>query len=452
MAGPYGADRELAIRAEVVADQPTPQAYVKLAHVLVSDDRAPDAAAALAVCLTGLARFDGNAELLVEAGGAARALGRIDQAIGFYERALHATRELDTVTALRLGKLYAERIQRLASGGRPSAANDAWREALRFTARVASTHPHSVWQQAAAIAESALGRGLASQGMLSEAKHALTASIERAPSVDAYETLVTIDVQTDRYADAERWADEAISLLGDRTVGDRYLRAKLERLAADSLRRAGKDRAAAARYLDAMRTWASLGDRKDLPRSVAAERELDTGRAMWWLGDPAKAVDLAMQALENDSDSEEVATGAVAFLLEVGRYRDALDAFHRSLGEPGISEYHKIYMSLWIVGAASRAGEPRDRLASEYLAGRKGDAWAERLARMASGKLTFAQLRPLATTGPRRAELTFYGAILGVDPAAATPEGRHKLFEEVVAAHMVLDAEYDLARVYLLQP
>lgn len=452
LAGPYGADRELAIRAEVVAEQPTAQAYAKLARALAADEHAADAAAGLAVSLTGLARFPDNPGLLVEAGGDARALGRIDQAIGLYERALHATRELDTVTALRLGKLYAERIQRLARGGRPSAANDAWREALRFTAKVASSHPHSVWQQAAAIAESALGRGLASQGMLDEAKHALTASLERAPSVDAYETLVTIDVQTDRYADASRWAQEALSLLGDRTVGDRYLRAKLERLAADSLRRAGQDRAAAAQYLESLRSWASLGERKDLPRSVVAERELDTSRAMWWLGDPGKSVDLAMQALEHDPESEELATGAVAFLLEIGRYRDALDAFHRSLGEAAISEYHKIYMSLWIVGAAARAGEPRDRLASDYLAGRKGDAWAERLARVASGTLTFAELRPLATTGPRRAELAFYGAILGVDPAAATPAGRHKLFAEVVAAHMVLDAEYDLARMYLQQP
>lgn len=452
LAGPYGADRELAMRAEVIAEQPTPQAYAKLARVLASDERAPDAAAALAVCLTGLARFEGNPELLVEAGGDARALGRIDQAIAFYERALHATDELDTVTALRLGKLYAERIQRLASGGRPTAANDAWREALRFTAKVASSHPHTVWQQAAAIAESALGRGLASQGMLDEAKHALTASLERAPSVDAYETLVTIDVQTDRYADASRWAHEALSLLGDRTVGDRYLRAKLERLAGDSLRRAGQDKAAVAQYLDSLRSWASLGERKDLPRSVVAERELDTSRAMWWLGDPGKAIDLAMQALEHDPESEELATGAVAFLLEIGRYRDALDAYHRSLGESAISEFHKIYMSLWIVGAAVRAGEPRDRLATEYLAGRRGDAWAERLAKLASGRMTFAELRPLATTGPRRAELAFYGAILGADPAAATPAGRHKLFEEVVAAHMVLDAEYDLARVYLQQP
>jgi tetratricopeptide (TPR) repeat protein len=452
LTGSYGVDRDLTIRAEVVADQPTAEAYARLASALRTDESAPDAAAALSVCLSGLAKFPGDPELSTAAGGDARALGRIDQAIALYEQALHATGEIDAAVALRLGKLYAERIQRLANGGRPSAANEAWHQALSFTDKVASAHPHEVWQQTAAIAESALGRGLASQGMLDDAKHALAASLERAPSIDAYETLVTIDVQTDRYADAQKWAQEGIALLGDRTTGDRYRRAKLERLAGDSLRRAGKDRPAAERYLESLRTWALLGDSKDLPRSIAAERELDMSRTMWSLGDPGKAVDLAMQALDRDPDSEQLATNAVAFLIEAGRYRDALDAYHRSLGEPTISEYHKVYMSLWVVGEASRTGEPRDPLATEYLSRRKGDVWYEKLAQLAAGKLAFTEVRPLATTGPRRAELAFYGATLGFDPAAATPAGRHKLLADVVAAHLVLDAEYDLARMYLQQP
>jgi tetratricopeptide (TPR) repeat protein len=198
--------------------------------------------------------------------------------------------------------------------------------------------------------------------------------------------------------------------------------------------------------------WALLGDNDDLPRAIIAERELDMSRAMWWLGDPGKAIDLAMQALEHDPSSEELATNAVAFLIETGRYRDALDAYHASLGEPAISEYHKTYMSLWIIGEAVRTGEPRDRLASDYLASRKGEVWHEKLAQLAAGKLAIAEVRPLATTGPRRAELAFYGAVLGFDPVAATPAGRHKLLEEMVAAQLIFDAEYDLARRYLSRP
>jgi tetratricopeptide (TPR) repeat protein len=452
LSGGYGADRELALRAEVVADQPTADAYGALAAALRRDDHEPDSAGALAVCRSGLARFPGDPGLLAAAGGDARALGRIEQAIAFYQQALHASDEVDTAVALRLGKLYAERIDRLATGGRPGAASAAWRDALRFTASAASNHPHTVWQQAAAIAQTALGRGLASQGMIADAEHLLTASLERAPSIDAYEALVTIDVQTERYADAQRWARAGLAMLGERTTGDRYRRAKLERLAAEALRRAGKARSAAGAYVESLRTWASLGDSKDLPRAIAAERELDMGRAMWWLGDPDKAVELAMQALDRDPQSEDLAANAVAFLIEAGRYRDALDAYHKTLGEPAIGEYHKVYMSLWIIGEAVRTGQPRDRLAGEYLASRRGDLWYEKLAQLASGKLGLAELRAGATTGPRRAELAFYGAILGLDPTAATPAGRHKLLEDVVAAHLVLDAEYDLARRYLALP
>ena len=448
----YGSDRELAIRAEVVADQPTADAYGALAGALRIDERVPDPQAALAVCLAGLARFPGDPALLAAAGGDARELGRIDQAIELYERAARATGDVDTGVALRLGKLYADRIQRLATAGRPSAANDAWRAAERFTTQVAVRHPHSVWQQTTAVAESALGRGLASQGMLADAKHLLAASLERAPSVDAYETLVTIEVQTDRYADAQKWAQEAIAMLGSESTGDRYRRAKIERLAGDSLRRARRPRPAAAQYLDSLRTWASIGESKDLPRLIAAERELDMGRTMWALGDPAKAVELTMQAIDRAPESEELATNAVAFLIQAGRYRDALDAVHTSLGEPAISEYHKVYMCLWVIGEAVRTSQPRDRLASDYLASRHGDVWYEKLAQLATGRIAFADLRALATTGPRRAELAFYGAVLGLDPAAATPAGRAKLLQAVVAARLVLDAEYDLARMYLQQP
>jgi tetratricopeptide (TPR) repeat protein len=445
----YGGDRDLSSRAELVAEHPTAASYARLASELAGDEHDPDAAAALAVCAAGLARFPADPSLLSAAGSSARSLGRIDQPIALYERALHATGELDAMVALRLGGLYAERIQRLASGGRPSAANDAWHAALAFTAHSASVHPHAVWQHAAAIAESALGRGLASQGMIDDAEHVLTASLERAPLIDAYETLVMIDIQTDRYADAHRWAEAAITMTGDRTTADRYRRAKLQRLAAESLRRAGRGRAAIVRYLDSLRTWTSLGDDKDLPRAIAAERKLEMSRAMWGLGDAGKAADLAMRALDHDPRSEDLATNAVAFLIQAHRYRDALDAFHRSLGQPAISDYHKTYMSLWIIGEALRAGEPRDPLAIEYLHGRRGDTWHERLAQLATGKLGFAEIRSLATTGPRRAELAFYGATLGLGPGATTPAGRHKLLEEVVAARLVLDAEYDLARMYL---
>lgn len=458
--GNFGLDRELAARAEIVAEKPTADAFIDLAATLRNHEQTADPAAALSVCLSGLAKYPKEVDLLVAAATDARALGRIEQAIVLYEQALAGTTEVDTATALRLGRLYGDRIGRLASGGRPGAANDAWRDVLKFTSKEARQNPHTVWQQAAAIAESALGRGLATQGLVRDARHALTASLERAPSIEAYETLTMIEVQTDRFNEAQQWAAGGISLLGDQTIGDRYRRAKLERLAADGLRASGRTHEAASKYLDALRSWASLGETKELPRPIAAERALDVGRVMWWLGTLAsdkpgehtgKAIDSVIDAVEMDADTPAIPAGAVAFLIETGQFRDAIEAYHRGLGSSA-SDFYKVYMTLWIAGETKRRGEPLDRLASEYLASRHGDTWYELLARAATGRVSFEVLRTAATTGPRRAELAFYGAVLGFHPEAATAAGRKKLLEQVVAAQVVLDAEYDLARAYLAAP
>jgi tetratricopeptide (TPR) repeat protein len=447
-----GSDRELAIRAEMVAEAPSPGAYVELASVLRTHEHLPDPAAALAVATSGLARYPDDPTLLASAGTDAKALGRVDQAIALYERALRGGREVDAAAALRLGKLYAERIARLATNGRPNAAAAAWQAVLGYTGRAAKHRPHMVWQQAEAIAETALGKGLASQGFVRDGRGALKQSLERAPSIDAYETLATLDIQTDRYRDAGRWADSGIALLGDASLGDRYRRAKIERLAGDALRRAGKPREAAGRYLDAMRTWSSLGTDDDLPKNVVAERRLDFARSWWWLGDVGRAVDDTMRAVEADPESASIVAGAVAFLIETGRYRDALDAFHRGVGEPDVGELYKVYMSLWIVAEGRRLGEQRDPIAVDYLTSRRGDLWYELLAKAATGRITFDELRAAATTGPRKGELAFYGAMLGLDPEATTLPGKQKLLKQAIDAKVIFDAEYDLARRYLAAP
>ena len=447
-----GYDRELRVHADAVADQPSANAYVDLAKLLRNDQHAPDANAALGVCLAGLKHYPADAALLAAAADHASALGRIDQPIALFEQALEAQGgEVDATIAYRLGKLYAERIARLAYGGRPSAAATAWHEVARFADAEARRAPRDVWAQVEANAETALGKGLLSQGAIAAAEQTLAAALDHAPSIDAYETLVTIHDKTDRYASAIRYAQRGMRLLGE-TTGDRYHRAKLDRLAGDAAHAGGRDRDALAFYLDALKSWDLLGMDRDLPRSIAAERKLEAGRALWALGRPNDAVDFALKAIDTDTESPTIAAGAVAFLLVVGRYHDALDAYHRGLGDPAVSEYYKVYMSLWVLAAGRRAGEPRDRLAYDDLASRHGDLGYERVAEAATGRLELAALRADATTAPRRAELAFYGAVLGLDPDAATPDGARRKLVEVVSARLVMDAEYDLARAFLTKP
>ena len=445
-----GTDRELAIRAEILADQPTPDSYAELARALRTDKEAPDPAAALAVCLRGLRDFPDDTGLLADAAGDAATLGRVAQPIALYEAAVqHSKGELDNALALRLGKLYAQRIASLANGGRPRAAASAWHDLAKLTDRENRRAPRDVWRQVAALGEASLGRGLVSQGQLADAERTLKSSLGRAPSVEAYETLVTIYLKTGRTDAAARTAADGIELLGGDSAGDRYHRARLERLAGDVAREARRPREAAALYLDSIRLWSSLGKNDELPRNIVAERELEIARGFHDLGDSDKAVDLALDAIDSEPDSPQVARAAVAFLLEIGRAGDAEDALHRALGTAELAELDKVYMCLWSLGDARHRGAAPDRLAMDYLAGRTGDLWYDQLAEAATGRRDFASLRAAATTASRQAELAFYGTVLGLDPAAATPAAAREKLEDVVRAGMVLDAEYDLARRYL---
>jgi hypothetical protein len=445
-----GQSKELQIRAELVAERPTPDHYSDLAELLRDDKDNADAAAALAVCLAGLAKFPTDADLLASAATDAATLGRVDQPIELYEAAIKAQGgDVDSALALRLGKLYAERIARLAFGGRPAAAKKEWQELERSTRHRKS--PPQVWSVVAAGAETALGRGLLSQGKLREAERELVASLDRSPSIDAYETLATIHFKTDRLSSASRYANAGIALLGE-TKGDQVRRAKLARIAADVARVDGRSRDAATLYLDAMRTWGSLGADSELPLAIRGERKLEFARSLWFVGESGKAINLVFDGIDADPSNAANYASAVAFLISVGAYADALDIVHRALTQADISEFYRVYMCLWVIAEAKHRNEPRDRQAVDFLASRQGDLWYELLAKAATGRVELAQLTAAANTGPRQAELAFYRVTLGLDAEAQSPAGAKKLLEQVVSARLVMDAEYDLARRYLSRP
>lgn len=437
-----GEDRQLRERAQAAAQQPSVETYGELARLLRTEDhQAPDHAAALAIAFAGIDKFPGDPTLPALAADAAASLGRVEQPIALYELALARGAQLDPPTALRIGKLYSARIARLAFGGRPTAATTAWNDLST------KSRPGTPWAQVNAVAETALGRGLLSQGRIDDAEHALVASLDHAPSIDAYETLTQIYWKTDRLASASRTATAGLALLGD-TSGDRYRKAKLERISGDVMRAAGKTREANELYLDALRIWTTFGEDKNLPRAIAAERKLEFARGMWYLGNSDRAVDLALEALDTAVDAPSLCSGAVAFLLQVGKPIDALDAVHRGLSSPGLGELDKIYICLWVIADARRRGEDPDRQAMQYLESRRGDLWYELLAEAATKRLDLGKLRAAANTQPRQAELAFYTVVLGLDPSA----DRKKLLEQVVDAQLVMDAEYDLARQYLASP
>ncbi len=437
-----GFDRALALRAEIVADQPAPAAYAELARALRADEGGADPAAALAVCRAGLARTPDDVPLLLAAAGDARAVGRLEQPIALYERALRIAPELDPSSALRLGRLHGERLARLAASGRPAAARAAWRR--RALSRRGSPAPTRTWCGSRPPRSPSRRSGEGSPARACSRRRARRCAPRDAePPVDAYEMLAVLDLQTGQLGLAEQWGQRGLALLGEQASGDRYRRAKLGRLLGDVARTAGDAARARTHYLDAMRAWASLGDDKDLPQAtLVAERHLDSGRILWWLGERARGVGEILQAVDLAPAGPSIAATAVVFLLEAGRERDAIDAYHRGLGSD-LDDGQKIYMSLWLAVDARRRVAPVDRLAADYLAARHGDTWPELLARAAAGAAGLPALRAAAhapAPSPTRSR-----RCSGSRPRRP-PHRRATCCEHVSAAQVVLDASDDLAR------
>jgi hypothetical protein len=137
----------------------------------------------------------------------------------------------------------------------------------------------------------------------------------------------------------------------------------------------------------------------------------------------------------------------IAYLVQRGELEDALDAYHRALGRSEVTEYIKVYCSLWIVDLGMRAGQPVDPLASAFLASTSGSKWYADLARWATGREDEKAITKRADTLGRKAELMFYRAMRALrDGNKAEAEA---LWRKVIETDMMAFFEYDMAAFYL---
>lgn len=417
---------------------------LRLGHDGKDDDPAA-ARAALTLCLDALVRFPDDPVLLGAAAGHAADLERLHQSIALLERA-RAAAPGDAELADRLTLLYRDRLSRLAHGERPRAARARLDELRTFHRELARAFPGRAWSSTWAEALATYGRGLAAVGELAAARAELDRSVALEPTVDALETLGTIALKRGEFAVARRHLERGAALGGD-TPAELYARAKVLRLAGDAARGAGDARGATRRWREALEIWAHLGETVDLPPGLAGERFAEIGKLFWDLGLRDEALANFGRATEADPEGSDTPVQIIAYLLLQGEVARARDVFYDALGSDRISDYHKVYLCLWIVAADRRAGRADDPLAVAYLAGRDGPLWFDDVARLATGRATIERLDARATTRARRAELTYYQAVLG-PPDRPAAELR-RLLEDVVATDMVLFFEYDMARHWL---
>jgi len=446
-----GADEALAKKAAAITGAgATARDWAVLARAFRSkateDD---DPASARAVALAGLARFPKDATLVAAMAQASVGMDRVHEPIRLLE-GLRARGAGDAKIAAELSDLYRQRLAALAFDDHPVAAGKRLEELEAFLRSAKKETPGGKWDSELADAMATMGRGLVAQGELEAAIGYLRRSVELDPDPDAYEMLATVALKREHFDEARTFAERGAKLAArDKSGASQYARAKLLKLAGDALAGLGDLDTAMHRWTDSLEIWADLGGEAQLPPALAGERLVQAGQLLWSLGQKDEAERLLDGAVDVDPDGADTHTQVVAFLILQGEYGRALDAFQRAVIADQIGDFHKVYMSLWMLAEARRRGIAPDPLAVEYLQHRDGVLWYDDMARLATGRRTIAQLRPRATSRARKAELAYYTAVLGLGGAARKKAEVRELLEHVVATDMVLFFEYDMARHWL---
>ena len=149
----------------------------------------------------------------------------------------------------------------------------------------------------------------------------------------------------------------------------------------------------------------------------------------------------------------------MAFLVQNGEVDAAINIYRRALSRPdrNVSEYVKVYASLWIYDLTRRAQKTPDATADTFLRTmdlrhpeirpQRGAAWYRQLCAFTVGRIDYAQLLAKADTSGKRAEVYFYHAMQVLAEGRATDA--HDLWRKVVETHMISFFEFEMASRYL---
>jgi hypothetical protein len=193
--------------------------------------------------------------------------------------------------------------------------------------------------------------------------------------------------------------------------------------------------------------------------SYSAEATFEVGRLNYLLGRREEGLRMFNEAIAQDEDRDQSYLDSIAFLVQRGESEAALDIFRRALAKStrAVSEYVKVYASLWILDLTRRSASAPDAGAMAYLrtiAGRKillrpprAAAWYTELARYSVGQIDYATLLAKADSSGKRAEAYFYEAMRRLSNGQR--EEAHALWSKVVETKMMSFFEFEMASRYL---
>ncbi len=433
-----------------------------------------DPAAAAEVIRAGLERHPKDTGLLVLGSRVARFLQSPFLAIRYLEEA-QAVLERSRGGANVLGEVAAELLDLSFSRLRlliddPQQIEPAAREAEALRRRFAEGRRRfgdTRFRTRDADIDFALARGFVDAGLIERAEplllraqHEADASAEVTLHIAK---LVLKRGETDRAVVILRKALDS-SPRGEpaaETIGSVEGRSRLARALGDAYEAKGSlDEARAAWKVAARggeRLMVAQLQRKNFEDS--AEATFEVGRLYYLLGKRAEGIQKLGEAVEQNEGRSQTYIDALAFLVQQGESEAALEIYRRALARPSrsVTEYFKVYSSLWILDLTRRSSSVPDATALAYLRSldtrklhlrpRRDAAWYVPLARYMVGRLTYEQILALADTPGKRAELYFYEGMRRLSEGRS--DDAHTFWNKVLETRMFSFFEFDMAARYL---
>jgi hypothetical protein len=436
-----------------------------------SADRLDPMAAAETLNL-GLLSYPKDSGMLVLASRVARfvpapflALRHLDEALAALEQEKSSQDTLAEVTAERFDLAYL----RFKAHVDPEKMDPVLREAESLRAKLAVARQR--FGKAIKLQEEdidlVVARGLIDSGRLDDAQPLLDRAKGNGESaVDLALVQGNLALRRGDAAQAATLLREAIetrerSAPAEETIGYVEGQARLAFALGNAHDVAGNAQDARQAWRIALRNWERLRIEQVRRKSAsaAAESTFEVGRLTYLMGKRDEAFRAFDEAIDFDEDRDQSYVDAIAFLVERGEADAALDIYRRALSKPNrqVSEYVKVYASLWVLDLSVRSTGTPDATAEAYLKRvesrslqlrpTRAAAWYLKLARYAIGRLSYDQLLGAAATIGQKAEIRFYEAMHRLQRGRNAEA--NQLWKEVLDSKMVSFFEYEMAARYL---
>ncbi len=426
--------------------QATPGDAINVAGLLAQGH--DDADVAERVCVDAAARFPSAPEPHLCAGQIAMARDQLVVAMREFEAARQVQPSNREIWQM-LARLWERRLFALVSDENIdlSQLEPQLKKVEAFHAAAQKQFPGEPIHPSLAGALFEVGRGYYNAGRMQKAMEYLERSVATEPSATALEQMGFIRLKKGDAKEAIALFERAIAVPKSERVEEVYWRAKLRRDLGDAHEASGDAAAAETARRAALADWDTLGQIGTLSADGKAESGIERAKLWYQLGDRDQSIANFESAIDAAPDRGGTYADVIAFLVPRGELDEALDAYHRALGRNEVTEYLKVYCSLWIVDLAKRAKQPVDPLASSFLSSTDGGKWYDDLARWATGRESEQQLLQRVDTPAKKAESSYYRAMRAVENG--DNDTAKKLWKEVVDTDMMAFFEYDMAQMFL---